>query len=171
MDFDTSLLRPASEVPAFPYADHMVTLVHVDAAGKVASGQTLAGKVAILRTWREGELLLASWAGPHRVEMFAADHAAAAAAVKMPPGPPRLAPPALLPSDRLPEEWQAKVAPLVEQVLSGSCRQCEAPPGVPCRTPTGVERRTQEYHRARLQDTGTDDAMRKVGVGKLYVHA
>lgn len=77
MKFDVSSLRKDTEADDFPYADRVVTFIHIDSSGIVSADHTKTGKVAILNDWRAGELLIATWTGMRRSDAFSVDVAAA----------------------------------------------------------------------------------------------
>jgi len=77
MQFDVSSLRKDTEADHFPYADRVVTFIHIDSSGTVSADHTKTGKAAILRDWRPGELLIATWTGQRRSDAFSVDIEAA----------------------------------------------------------------------------------------------
>ncbi|WP_406170402.1 hypothetical protein OIE52_39490 [Streptomyces canus] len=77
MKFDVSSLRKDTEADDFPYADRVVTFIHVDDSGTVSADHTKTGKITILNDWRPGELLIATWTGARRSDAFSVNVEAA----------------------------------------------------------------------------------------------
>jgi hypothetical protein len=72
MRFDGSELRQASDAP-LPFRGRAVTLVRIDANGRIEQAGTVADKQAMLRRLQAEDGLLAAWTGRYRTDVFWVD--------------------------------------------------------------------------------------------------
>lgn len=71
MRFDGSELRQASDAP-LPFRERAVTLVRIDANGRIEQAGTVADKQEMRRLQAE-DGLLAAWTGRYRTDVFWVD--------------------------------------------------------------------------------------------------
>ncbi|MDQ6775218.1 MAG: hypothetical protein M3071_03130 [Actinomycetota bacterium] len=86
MHFDATGLRRTSDQERVPWRARDVTLVWIQANGRVAQAQRIEEKRDALRTAEGEDLLLLAWPGAYRQDIFLVDDREQALAELEPPG-------------------------------------------------------------------------------------